>query len=131
MEMRGLLERYAAERAVRSGSVPADAMSEALDVQAGLRGEQNAKEFIAADHRFHATLVASVGNHLITKQYEALRSRQIRAGVTALCRSGGRQDEVIAEHRRILEALEAGRAEDACAAIDAHIAATRRALAEG
>lgn len=131
MEMRGLLERYAAERAVRSGSVPADAMREALDVQTGLRGEQNAKEFIAADHRFHATLVASVGNDLITKQYEALRSRQIRAGVTALYRSGGRQEEVLAEHRRILEALEAGSAEDACAAIDAHIAATRRILAEG
>lgn len=134
MEMRGVLERYAAERAVAlhaADGAPVARMAAVLDEQKALRGEENAKEFIAADHRFHATLISAVGNELMAKQYDALRSRQIRAGVVALYRAGGRQDEVIAEHRRILDALADGRAADACAAIDEHLAATRRVLTDG
>jgi len=131
MEMRALLERYAARRAVGSGTAPVAEMDRILGEQAALRGGDSAKDFIAADHRFHATLIASAGNSLMTKQYDALRSRQVRAGISALYRSGGRQDEVCVEHRRILEALASGEADEACAAIDAHIAATRRILTEG
>ncbi|MFC4495743.1 GntR family transcriptional regulator [Streptomyces ovatisporus] len=131
MEMRALLERYAAERAIARGAAPVAEMGRILDEQAALRGDGKAKEFIEADHRFHATLVAAAGNSLMTKQYDALRSRQVRAGVTALYRADGRQEEVCVEHRRILEALAAERADLACAAIDEHIAATRRILAEG
>lgn len=131
MEMRAVLERYAAERAVGRSSAPVAEMECVVREQEELRGEQNAREFIAADHRFHSVLVAAVGNELMAKQYDALRSRQIRAGVVALYRAGGRQDEVIAEHRRILDALAEGSASEACAAIDEHIAATRRILTDG
>lgn len=131
MEMRALLERYAAERSIVLGTAPVAEMDRILDEQAKLRGNEKAKEFIEADHRFHATLIASAGNSLMTKQYDALRSRQVRAGVTALYRAVGRQEEVCVEHRRILEMLAAERADLACAAIDEHIAATRRILAEG
>lgn len=131
MEMRAVLERYAAERTVEEGRAPVDDMEKVLAEQARLRGAENAREFIAADHRFHATLVSAVGNALMDRQYDALRSRQIRAGVVALYRSGGRQEEVVAEHRRILDGLAAGSAAEACTAIDAHIAATRRILADG
>lgn len=131
MEMRALLERYAAQRTVAMETAPVAEMDRILDEQRKLRGSEKAREFIEADHRFHATLIAAAGNSLMTKQYDALRSRQVRAGVTALYRSGGRQDEVCVEHRRIVEALAAERADVACAAIDDHIAATRRILAEG
>jgi len=131
MEMRALLERYAAERSIVLGTAPVAEMDRILDEQTKLRGNEKAKEFIEADHRFHATLIASAGNSLMTKQYDALRSRQVRAGVTALYRAVGRQEEVCVEHRRILEMLAAERADLACAAIDEHIAATRRILAEG
>lgn len=46
----------------------------------------------------------------------------------ALYRSGNRQDDVLAEHRRILDGLVAGDAKAACAAIDSHIQATQRIL---
>ncbi|OEU85100.1 GntR family transcriptional regulator [Streptomyces oceani] len=131
MEMRGVLEKYAAERTVATGTVPVREMDDILTRQNGLRGQENAKEFIDADHHFHATLVSAVGNDLMTKQYDALRSRQIRAGVVALYQSGGRQDEVLVEHRRILHGLAAGQAAVACVAIDEHIAATRRILIDG
>ncbi|WP_189302687.1 GntR family transcriptional regulator [Streptomyces albospinus] len=128
MEMRGLIERFAAERTTDRQTTPVDEMTRILAEQDTLRGELTAKEFIAADHRFHATLVAAVGNTLMSRQYDALRSRQIRAGVIAHRRAGNRQDEVVAEHRRILDALAAGDARAACAAIDSHIQATRRIL---
>ena len=131
MEMRAVLERYAAQRTVALEIAPVAEMDAVLEEQTKLRGREKAKEFIEADHRFHATLVEAVGNKLMAKQYEALRSRQVRAGVTALYRAVGRQDEVCVEHRRIVTALAAERADVACAAIDAHIAATRRILAEG
>lgn len=131
MEMRALLERYAAQRTVRTGMAPVAEMDRILEEQTWLRGTEKAKEFIEADHRFHATLIAAAGNKLMAKQYEALRSRQVRAGVSALYRSPGRQNEVCAEHRHIVTALAAERADVACAAIDNHIEATRRILTEG
>lgn len=131
MEMRALLERYAARRTVDAGTAPVAEMDGILQEQEKLRGGEKAKEFIEADHRFHAALVVAAGNGLMAKQYEALRSRQVRAGVSALYRSTGRQDEVCVEHRHIVTALAAGRADEACAAIDGHIAATRRILTEG
>lgn len=131
MEMRALLERYAATRAVELGTAPVVEMDGILQEQEKLRGRADAREFIEADHRFHATLIGAAGNKLMAKQYEALRSRQVRAGVSALYRSSGRQDEVCEEHRQIVTALADERADLACAAIDEHIAATRRILTEG
>ncbi|MGP8303831.1 GntR family transcriptional regulator [Streptomyces inhibens] len=128
MEMRGLIERFAAERTTDRGTAPVEEMAEILAEQDALRGEDTVKDFLAADHRFHATLVAAVGNSLMSRQYDALRSRQIRAGVCALHRSGNRQEGVLAEHRQILDGLVAGDAAAACAAIDSHIQATRRIL---
>ncbi|MFG2140789.1 GntR family transcriptional regulator [Streptomyces sp. NPDC048650] len=128
MEMRGLIERFAAERAIAQGAVPVSEMAGILTQQEALRGEDTTKEFLAADHRFHAALVAAAGNTLMTRQYDALRSRQDRAGVIAPYRSGSRQDQALAEHRQILDCLVAGDAAAACAAIDSHLQATRRIL---
>jgi DNA-binding GntR family transcriptional regulator len=130
MEMRALLERYAARRTVEEGTAPVAEMDGILAEQSKLCGADTAKEFIDADHRFHTTLIDAVGNALMAKQYGALRSRQVRTGMSALYRSGGRQDAVCVEHRRILDALASGKADDACTAIDAHISATRRILSE-
>ncbi|MFI7102240.1 GntR family transcriptional regulator [Streptomyces sp. NPDC050161] len=128
MEMRGLIEKFAAEHTTARGCAPLEEMAQVLAFQETLRGEESAKEFISADHRFHATLVAAVGNTLMSRQYDALRSRQIRAGVIALYQSGDRRGEVLTEHRRILERLTAGDAAGACTAIESHIEATQRIL---
>ncbi|MFF4694901.1 GntR family transcriptional regulator [Streptomyces chattanoogensis] len=128
MEMRGLIERFAAECTTAQGTAPVSEMADILAHQEAMRGERSTKAFIAADHRFHATLVAAAGNTLMSRQYDALRSRQVRAGIIAPYRSGKRQDEVIAEHRQILDCLAAGDAAAACTAIDRHIRATQRVL---
>ncbi|MFG2288374.1 GntR family transcriptional regulator [Streptomyces sp. NPDC048595] len=128
IEMRGLIERFAAERTTAQGTVPVDELTGILAQQDALRGAGSAQEFLAAELRFHAALVAAAGNALMSRQYAALRSRQTRAGTIPLYRSGRRRHEVLAEHRRILDGLAAGDAAAACAAIDHHLQATQRIL---
>ena len=68
-----------------------------------MNGPDQAKEFIAVDHLFHATLVSAVGNALLDRHYDGLRSRQVRAGVVALYNQHGRQEAVLHEHQDILD----------------------------
>ncbi|MFJ6571856.1 GntR family transcriptional regulator [Streptomyces sp. NPDC091292] len=131
MELRGLVERYAAEHAIGSGRAPLKELGDLLDRQRGLTGPDQAREFIAVDHLFHATLVSAVGNSLLERHYDGLRSRQVRAGVVALYSGHGRQEAVLQEHRAILDALTAGDSGAARAAIDSHLESTLKVLLAG
>ena len=131
MELRGIVERYAAEQVLTAGRPPVRELTELLDRQAGLSGPDQAKEFIAVDHLFHSTLVSAVGNALLDRHYDGLRSRQVRAGVVALYTQQGRQEAVLHEHQAILDALTAGDAAAACLAIDNHLGSTLKVLLTG
>jgi DNA-binding GntR family transcriptional regulator len=131
MELRGIVERYAAQQAISADVVPSGVLAELLERQRGLRGQEDAKEFIAVDHLFHATLIAAVGNGLLDRHYDGLRSRQIRAGIVALYNRAGRQDAVLHEHQAILDALVAGEADAACEAISGHLETTLKVLLAG
>ena len=131
MELRGMVERYAAEQVIKADRVPLEELGELLERQRGLSGPDDAKEFIAIDHRFHATIVSAVGNGLLDRHYDGLRSRQVRAGVVALYNQRGRQKSVIDEHKMILDALAAGDADAVGAAIDSHLESTLKVLLAG
>ncbi|MFF7649615.1 GntR family transcriptional regulator [Streptomyces sp. NPDC007983] len=131
MELRGIVERHAAETAIEQRKVPVEKLTELLERQRGLSGPEHAKEFIAVDHLFHATMVAAVGNELLNRHYEGLRSRQIRAGVVALYNRIGRQEAVLAEHQAILDAVASGDPEAARTAISGHLESTLKVLLAG
>ncbi|MFG1670873.1 GntR family transcriptional regulator [Streptomyces sp. Y7] len=131
MELRGIVERYAAQQLVAGGAAPVAELRSLLERQRELTGPDQAREFIAVDHRFHAVLVSAVGNALLDRHYEGLRSRQVRAGVVALFNQQGRQEAVLEEHEAILNALEAGDAQAAWAAIDHHLESTLKVLLAG
>ncbi|MFK0119889.1 GntR family transcriptional regulator [Streptomyces sp. NPDC090994] len=131
MELRGIVERYAAERVIATDSCPLPELNALLERQRALTGPAQAREFIAVDQQFHMTLVSAVGNGLLDRHYEGLRSRQVRAGVVALFNARNRQDAVLVEHREILDALTAGDAAAARAAIDGHLESTLRVLLAG
>ncbi|QIB48067.1 GntR family transcriptional regulator [Streptomyces aureoverticillatus] len=131
MELRGIVERYAAQQVVAADRTPVRELSDLLEQQRGLGGPDQAKEFIAVDHLFHKTLVSAVGNALLDRHYDGLRSRQVRAGVVALFNAEGRQSAVIDEHGAILDALAAGDATAACEAIDHHLESTLKVLLAG
>ncbi|MEY8042281.1 GntR family transcriptional regulator [Saccharopolyspora cebuensis] len=126
-ELRGVVECYAATRAVELDEVPLETMRAELAAQAAVDGDR-AREFIEHDHRFHAALVRAVGNDMLTKTYEGLRARQVRAGVEALLGSDDRKQAVLAEHQAIVDALAARDAAAATAAIEIHLKATRQVL---
>lgn len=131
MELRGIVERYAAERVIATGSCPLAELRALLERQRALTGPAQAREFIAVDQQFHMTLVAAAGNGLLDRHYEGLRSRQVRAGQVALYNARNRQDAVLHEHGAILDALAAGDQEAARAAIDGHLESTLRVLLAG
>ncbi|TVZ84802.1 GntR family transcriptional regulator [Streptomyces sp. BK340] len=131
MELRGIVERYAAQQLVSRGGAPVAELRCLLERQRELTGEDQAREFIAVDHQFHSALVSAVGNTLLDRHYDGLRSRQVRAGVVALFNRQGRQEAVLEEHGAILDALAAGDAEAACAAIDHHLGSTLKVLLAG
>jgi DNA-binding GntR family transcriptional regulator len=130
-EIRAMIECYAARRAIELDVVPLEQMRAELDGQRELSGEEQARAFIDRDHGFHAALVCSVGNDMLSKTYDALRARQIRAGIVALFSSGGRRKAVLAEHEAILDALAAGDAAAAESAIKEHLSATQQVLLAG
>jgi DNA-binding GntR family transcriptional regulator len=131
MELRGIVERYAAQQLVSGGRAPVAELRSLLERQRELTGAEQAREFIAVDHRFHSALVTAVGNALLDRHYDGLRSRQVRAGVVALYNQQGRQEAVLEEHEAILDALAAGDAQAACAAIDHHLESTLKVLLAG
>lgn len=122
MELRGILERFAAPKAMDPEIL--GEMRAALAAQHLVKEPGQAKEFIEQDTRFHTALVRACGNEMLSRMYEGLRDRQIRAGLVAVFRLPGRQDGVLSEHQAIIDALEAGDAEAAEKAIDAHLGTT-------
>lgn len=130
-ELRGMMECYSARRTLELDTVPVPEMRGELDRQRALRADDDARSFIDLDHRFHSSLVRAVGNDMLTKSYDGLRARQIRAGIVALFSAENRRKAVLDEHDAILDALAGGDAATAQAAITAHLDATRHVLLAG
>lgn len=131
MELRGILESYAARLVIAEGLVPAEQMRDTLQQQAQIPNNddpEDAREFIRLDTLFHQQLIDAAGNELISRTYSKLHVRQILVGVSALFRTGGRRQAVCTEHQDILDALVAGDAARAQEAIDHHLAVTRDIL---
>jgi DNA-binding GntR family transcriptional regulator len=91
-----------------------------------LRSPTQAKEFIEMDTRFHNALVRATGNETLTRTYDGLRDRQVRAGLVALGQAPDRQQSVLDEHQEIVDSLTAGDVERAVRAIDSHLQETLR-----
>ena len=124
LELRGVLERFAAERALAAGTAPVDELRAALADQKG----KDDRTFIEADTLFHTVLVRAAGNATLTRTYETLRARQVVSGLVALSGGPGRREAVLAEHEAIVAALAAGDPDPAREAITTHLDATLRAL---
>ncbi len=119
MEVRALLERFAARRVLeleldlagRLDQVLADQRAAAVD----------ADVFIALDRQFHEVWILGCGNEVVAGLYATLRDRQQRLGMAAVLSRPGRVDEVLAEHQAIRDALVTGDPAAVEAAITAHL----------
>ncbi|MFV9454094.1 GntR family transcriptional regulator [Rhodococcus sp. NM-2] len=131
MELRGVLERHAASRALEAGRAPIDAMRSALAEQEAFATDPSAeaaRAFIDWDGRFHQILIDSARSELLSRTYSGLRARQLRIGLTALFSASDRQHRVCAEHQAIIDALEAGDESLVHEKIDTHLEVTLQIL---
>jgi DNA-binding GntR family transcriptional regulator len=126
VEARQLIERFAVTKVITRGRhvEVAAGMRAILDQQRAAAHEHDADRFNDLDREFHAALVEAPGNAIISRQYEGLRDRQVRMGVTALQRDPQRLQEILDEHERICRLLEAADADGLGAFLDGHVART-------
>jgi DNA-binding GntR family transcriptional regulator len=130
LEARLLIEPWAAEQVARRDDRAAIAASlrREVDQLVDAHRRRDLAAYHDADRTFHESILDASRNHLVASFYQGLRDRQLRAGAMAVQVAAGREDEIPLEHRRIVDAIEAGDAESAALAMRAHIATTWKAL---
>ncbi|GAA3735308.1 GntR family transcriptional regulator [Streptomyces tremellae] len=132
LEARRLLERFAVEKLLAGPAPARDAAVEALAAHvrrqrtAGSTGD--AEAFLEEDRLFHTGLLDASGNPLVVQFYGTLRDRQTRMIAESMVSEPHRRESIMEEHAEILDALRAGDGERTLAALDAHLASTRKAL---
>jgi DNA-binding GntR family transcriptional regulator len=128
LETRLVIEAYAAERIVREGIDVAERLGSLLTAQESAAAAEDSALVVERDRAFHLALVRSAGNDIMTRLYDTLRERQHWIGAQLHARDPHRSILAVADHRRILAALEARDARAARAIIQAHLEAVRAGL---
>ncbi|MFD7263529.1 GntR family transcriptional regulator [Streptomyces sp. NPDC059874] len=121
LETRLLVEEFTVRRAVPAPPGLLDRLAELVEEQRRHAAEGDLPAMMAADRAFHAEIVRATGNQILTRLYDQLRDRQLRMGVALLHAHPDRLERTLAEHTEILDALRAGDADTAAAAVRGHI----------
>lgn len=128
-DLRALLESYVVRRLAKDtpdGAV--DRITAVLDRQEAL-DQDDRSEFLAIDEEFHLLMAELAGLTRTHDTLARLRGAMWLVGREALT-SPERDKAVIAEHRAIVSAIDAGDAEAAAAAVAAHLDRTAAAAVE-
>ena len=131
METRGLVERFAVAKAIAREADVIGTMRDAIARQERHAEAGELDAFVAADREFHTVLVAAAGNEIVLALYDSLRDRQQRMGIAALRREPRRLGQILAEHRGLTDAIEAGDVEATLELLDVHLRGTLVLLREG
>jgi DNA-binding GntR family transcriptional regulator len=131
VEMRGTLERAAAQRVAADRRDPAQitaALREPLERQQAALDGGDVGAFVEADCDFHAAVVALSGNSIAEHFFALLRDRQLRLAYQVLTSSDLAVQESFDEHHRLAERLLAHDAEGYLAIFADHLARHRGLL---
>lgn len=129
-ETRKMIESYVIEQLV--GSVAEKDLRQlehSLDRMQNGQDREEIYRFLDADKSFHMNLIHRYKNNLLESIMENIRDFISIFGQKAL-RSPGRVQEVIREHKRIVEALREKDTSKAVRAINDHLDATEKSLIE-
>ena len=94
-----------------------------IDVQAGLMGSPAYLDFIAADQAFHRLMYVAAG---VPDLFDLVRQRSGHVDRLRLLNlpTVGKQRQILADHRRIVDAIAQGDGSTAQASLHAHLAGT-------
>jgi DNA-binding GntR family transcriptional regulator len=131
MEVRALLETFAAEKVVERRSELIPKLRRGLEEQSQLLDETKIAEFVESDREFHRLIVSTADNNVLTNVFEALRDRQVVMVVRATIHSVERIGQIMQEHKAIVDTAEKGDVDGLKGAIREHLDNTLLSLMEG
>ncbi|MER5401083.1 GntR family transcriptional regulator [Streptomyces sp. NPDC002599] len=121
VETRQLVEEHAARKAVPASPRLLARLEELLDRQKEQAAAGDLAAAAVTDRCFHAEIVRSGGNEILSRLYDQLRDRQLRMGVAVMHAHPDRITKTLVEHEQILQALRAGDADAVVALIHGHV----------
>ncbi len=121
VETRQLVEEHAARKAVPAPPALLERLAELLEQQKAQAAAGDLAGAAVTDRCFHAEIVRSGGNEILSRIYDQLRDRQLRMGVAVMHSHPDRIAKTLAEHEEILRALSAGDAEAAVEVVHRHV----------
>ncbi|MGW1025487.1 GntR family transcriptional regulator [Streptomyces sp. NPDC002577] len=121
VETRLLVEEHAARKAVPASPQLIARLEELLERQKAQAAAGDLAEAAVTDRCFHAEIVRSGGNEILSRLYDQLRDRQLRMGVAVLHSHPDRVAKTLVEHQEILDALRSGDGEAAVAVVHRHV----------
>ncbi|MFE0251457.1 GntR family transcriptional regulator [Streptomyces sp. NPDC059010] len=121
VETRMLVEEHAARKAVPAPPGLIARLEELLAQQKAQAAAGDLAGAAVTDRCFHAEIVRSGGNEILSRLYDQLRDRQLRMGVAIMYSHPDRIAKTLAEHEEILQALRSGDTEAAVGTVHRHI----------
>ncbi|MFF8591779.1 GntR family transcriptional regulator [Streptomyces sp. NPDC015220] len=121
VETRQLVEGHAVRKAVPAPAGLVERLEELLEQQKRQAADGDFAAAAVTDRCFHAEIVRSGGNEILSRLYDQLRDRQLRMGVAVMHSHPDRIAKTLTEHEEILQALRSGDAEAAAAIVHGHV----------
>ncbi|RFU87117.1 GntR family transcriptional regulator [Streptomyces triticagri] len=121
VETRMLVEEHAARKALPATPQLIARLEELLEQQREQAAAGDLGAAAVTDRCFHAEIVRSGGNAILSRLYDQLRDRQLRMGVAFLNSHPDRVEKSLVEHEEILQALRDGDADAAVGAVHRHV----------
>lgn len=121
VETRQLVEEHTIRKAVPASPRLIARLTELLERQREQAAAGDLAGAAVTDRCFHAEIVRSGGNEILSRLYDQLRDRQLRMGVAVMHAHPDRITKTLVEHQEILDALRSGDPEAAVAIVHRHV----------
>ncbi|MFI8297058.1 GntR family transcriptional regulator [Streptomyces nigra] len=121
VETRMLVEEHATRKAVPAPPGLLERLEELLERQKAQAAAGDLAGAAVTDRCFHAEIVRSGGNEILSRLYDQLRDRQLRMGAAVMHSHPDRIAKTLGEHEEILTALRSGDAQAAVQLVHRHI----------
>ncbi|MFE1461113.1 GntR family transcriptional regulator [Streptomyces nigra] len=121
VETRMLVEEHATRKAVPPPPGLLERLEELLERQKAQAAAGDLAGAAVTDRCFHAEIVRSGGNEILSRLYDQLRDRQLRMGAAVMHSHPDRIAKTLGEHEEILTALRSGDAQAAVELVHRHI----------